>query len=109
MTKAAAAPGTPICTDEDGIYDRLDERGCGHESVNHGDGGRARDDDGDGFREVRANATEGFRSLPGGWLRPHRGISREKLPFYLGFFGFVHNVGKRGKAPLHSLIELLVK
>jgi len=42
------------------------------------------------------------------WLRPHRGISQEKLPLYLGFFEFVHNVRKRGKALLGALIELLV-
>ncbi len=37
-----------------------------------------------------------------------RGISQEKLPLYLGFFEFVHNVRKRGKALLGALIELLV-
>lgn len=37
-------------------------------------------------------------SLLRSWLRPHRGMSQEKLPFYLGFFEFVHNVRKRGKA-----------
>jgi len=35
-----------------GIYDRLDEWGYGHESVNHAAGEYARDDDGDGFCEV---------------------------------------------------------
>jgi len=34
--------------------------------------------------------------------------SVEKLPLYLGFFEFVHNVRKRGKALLGALIELLV-
>jgi len=34
---------------------------------------------------------EGFRSLLRSWLRPHRGISQEKLPLYLGFFEFIHN------------------
>jgi len=33
---------------------------------------------------------------------------KEKLPLYLGFFEFVHNVRKRGKALLGALIELLV-
>jgi len=47
-------------------------------------------------------------SLLRSWLRPHRGISQEKLPVYLGFFEFVHNVRKRGKALLPALIELLV-
>jgi transposase-like protein len=47
-------------------------------------------------------------SLWRSWLRPHRGISQEKLPLYLGFFEFVPNVRKRGKAVLGALIELLV-
>jgi len=34
--------------------------------------------------------------------------SQEKLPLYVGFFEFVHNVRKRGKALLPALIELLV-
>jgi transposase-like protein len=51
---------------------------------------------------------EGFWSLLWSWLRPHRGISQEQLPLYLGFFEFVHNVRKRGKAWLPALIEFLV-
>ena len=79
-----------------------------HKSVNHGRGEYARDEDGDGFCEVHVNTMEGFWSLLRSWLRPHRGISQEKLPLYLGFFEFVHNVRKRGKALLPALIELLV-
>jgi transposase-like protein len=54
------------------------------------------------------NTMEGFWSLLRSWLRPHRGISQEKLPLYLGFFEFVHHVRKRGKTLLPALIELLV-
>ncbi len=61
-----------------------------------------------GFCEVHVHTMEGFWSLLRSWLRPHRGISQEKLPLYLGFFEFVHNVRKRGKALLGALIELLV-
>jgi transposase-like protein len=68
----------------------------------------ARDDDGDGFCEVHVNTLEGFWSLLRSWLRPHRGISQERLPLYLGFFEFVHNVRRRGKALLGSLLGLLV-
>ena len=82
--------------------------GYDHKSVNHGRGEFARDEDGDGFCEVHVNTMEGFWSLLRSWLRPHRGISQEKLPLYLGFFEFVHNVRKRGKALLGALIELLV-
>ena len=61
-----------------------------------------------GFCEVHVHTMEGFWSLLRSWLRPHWGISQEKLPLYLGFFEFVHNVRKRGKALLGALIELLV-
>jgi hypothetical protein len=54
------------------------------------------------------NTMEGFWSLLRSWLRPHRGIAQEKLPLCLGFFEFVPNVRKRGKALLPALIELLV-
>jgi len=107
--RATVLPGTLVYTDEYAIYGRLEEWGYEHKRVNHGAGEYARDDDGDGFCEVHVNTMEGFWSLLRSWLRPHRGISQEKLPFYLGFFEFVHNVGRRGKALLHSLIELLVK
>jgi transposase-like protein len=49
---------------------------------------------------------EGPWSLLRSWLRPHRGISQESPPVYLGFFEFAHNVRKRGKAILGSLLTL---
>lgn len=103
------APGTLIYTDEYRIYARLAEWGYGHKSVNHGQGEYARDEDGDGFYQVHVNTMEGFWSLLRSWLRPHRGISQDKLPFYLGFFEFVHNVRKRGKSLLPSLLECLLR
>jgi len=54
------------------------------------------------------NTLEGFWSLLRSWLRPHRGISQEKLPLYLGFFQFVHNARHRGKALLGELVAALV-
>jgi len=101
-------PGSMVYTDEYDIYDRLPEWGYQHKSVNHSAGEYARDENGDGFHEVHVNTMEGFWSLLRSWLRPHRGISQEKLPIYLGFFEFIHNVRRRGKALLHSLIALLV-
>ena len=82
--------------------------GYGHKTVCHGRGEYARDEDGDGFCEVHVNTIEGFWSLLRSWLRPHRGISQEKLPLYLGFFQFVHNARRRGKALLGTLIAALV-
>ena len=66
------------------------------------------DEDGDGFHEVHVNTMEGFWSLLRSWLRPHRGISQESLPLYLGFFEFAHNSKARGKRLLPSLLELLL-
>jgi len=54
------------------------------------------------------NTMEGFWSLLRSWLRPHRGISQDKLPLYLGFFQFVHNARRRGKALLGTLIAGLI-
>jgi transposase len=101
-------PGTLIYTDEYNIYARLTEWGYEHKTVCHSAGEYARDEDGDGFCEVHVNTMEGFWSLLRSWFRPHRGISQEKLPLYLGFFEFVHNTRKRGKALLSSLLGCLL-
>jgi transposase-like protein len=107
--KATIAPGTLVYPDAYSIYARLCAWGYDHKHVNHGRGEYARDEDGDGLCEVHVNTMAGFWSLLRSWLRPHRGISQEKLPLYLGFFEFVHNARKRGKALLHALLELLVR
>ena len=100
--------GTLIYTDEYNIYARLTEWGYEHKTVCHSTGEYARDEDGDGFCEVHVNTIEGFWSLLRSWFRPHRGISQERLPLYLGFFEFVHNTRKRGKALLSSLLGCLL-
>ena len=101
-------PGALVMTDEYDIYNRLTAWGYSHKTVCHSKGEYARDEDGDGFCEIHVNTIEGFWSLLRSWLRPHRGISQELLPLYLGFFEFVHNVRKRGKALLGSLLSLLL-
>lgn len=105
---ATIEKGTIVYTDEYNIYDRLPEWGFERKSVCHSRGEFARDEDGDGFYEVHVNTIEGFWSLLRSWLRPHRGISQERLPLYLGFFEFVHNMKKRGKSLLGSLLGLLL-
>jgi transposase len=100
--------GSVVDTNEYDIYARLLEWGDDHRTVCHAKGEYARDDDGDGFCETHVNTLEGFWSLLRSWLRPHRGISQEKLPLYLGFFEFIHNIRARGKSVLGSLIGLLI-
>lgn len=96
-----------IYTDEYAIYNWLSDFYY-HKTVNHGRKEYARDDDNDGFCEVHVNTCEGFWSLLRSWLRPHRGISQEKLPYYIGFFEVIHNARKRGKAVLHQLLAILL-
>jgi transposase len=108
LIQATIAPGTCVYTDEYDIDSRLDQWSYEHKSVCHSSGEYARDDDGDGVYEVHVNTMEGFWSLLRSWLRPHRGISQDNLPQYLGFFEFVHNVRRRGKALLGALLDLLL-
>ena len=108
LIERTIARGTLVYTDEYDIYSRLVEWGYGHETVCHAAGESARDDDGDGFREVHVNTPEGLRSLLRSWLRPHRGIPQESLPLYPGIFEFVHSVRARGNRLSGALIGLLL-
>ena len=108
LIQATIHKESTVYTDEYVIYDKLSDWGYQHRTVCHAQREFARDDDGDGFHEVHVNTIEGFWSLLRSWLRPHRGISQENLPLYLGFFEFVHNVRKRGKKLLPALVELLL-
>ena len=105
---AVVRAGSLIYTDEYDIYSRLLDWGFAHGTVCHAKGEYARDDDRDGFCEVHVNTMEGCWSLLRSWLRPHRGISQEKLPSYLGFFEFVHNARQRGRTLLSALVEALM-
>ena len=102
------APGTRVHTDEYTLYNPLKDWGFDHHTVCHSRGEYARDEGGDGFYEIHVNTMEGFWSLLRSWLRPHRGLSQEKLPLYLGFFQCVHNVRIQGKGLLSPLLTLLV-
>jgi len=99
---------TLVYTDEYNIYNRLTDWGYEHKTVCHSKGEYARDEDGDGFHEIHVNTQEGIWSLLRSWLRPHRGISQKNMPIYLGFFEFMHNVRKRGKAILEDLFRTIL-
>lgn len=102
--------GSRIYTDEYASYARLTDWGYIHKTVNHGhsDAARDRDEDGDACHENHVNTLEGVWSLLRSWLSPHRGISQENVPWYLGFFEFVRNVRRRGKVLLAALLSILL-
>ena len=106
--EATIAKRALVHTDEYDIHARLEGWGYEHKTVCHAHGEYARGEDGDGFCGVHVNTLEGFWSLLRSWLRPHRGLSQEKLPLYLGFFQFVHNARRRGRALLTELVAALV-
>ena len=108
VIETTVARGALVHTDEYDVYGRLEEWGYDHKTVCHARGEYARDDDGDGFCEAHVNTAEGVRSLLRSWLRPHRGVSQEKLPLHLAFFEFVHNARCRGRALLGDLVAALV-
>jgi transposase len=69
VIEATIAKGALVHTDEYDVYARLEQWGYRHKAVCHARGEYARDDDGDGFREVHVNTAEGLWSLLRSWLR----------------------------------------
>lgn len=97
-----------VYTDEYNAYHALTSAGYTHKKVFHGAGEYARDEDKDGFHEIHCNTVEGIWSLLRSWLRPYRGVSQEKLPFYIGFFEWLYNLRKKGKRVIHETLALLL-
>ena len=95
FVEAHTRPDATVNTDEWRAYQRLAETGRAHATVNHSPGQRewARDDDGDGVREVHVNTQEGLWTGLRDFLRPFRGIHKRSLSLHLtirGVEGMVH-------------------
>src|SRR5262249_48876226 len=86
----ATRPDAMIMSDEWHAYDALPTTGRGHATVNHRRGEFARDDDGDGVREVHNNSMEGFWLGLRNFLRPFRGVSKWWLDNYVHFHACLH-------------------
>lgn len=102
---AATRPGTVVNTDEWKAYDRLPEHDRIRRSVRHSKDKRdwARDDDGDGVREVHDNTMEGFWSGLRNFLRPFRGVSKHHLNQYVAVYQEMHNRKRATPAMLHAV------
>jgi len=88
----ATKPGAMVYTDEWSGYKPLARRGRGHATVNHNQGEYARDDDGDGVREVHCNTMEGIWTGLRNFLRPFRGVNKEYLEQYIIMFQWSYNL-----------------
>jgi transposase len=84
--------GATVYTDEWSGYRPLKGTGRGHATVNHNAGEWARDDDGDGVREVHCNTLEGLWTGARNFLRPFRGVNKVYLEHYVKMFEWSHNL-----------------
>ena len=94
FVEAHTRPDATVNTDEWRAYDHLPETGRSHATVCHTPGRRewARDDDGDGVREVHNNTMEGIWTGLRNFLRPFRGVSKWFLSQYVTMFEWAHNL-----------------
>jgi transposase len=88
----ATVPGAVIYTDEWGGYNGLPGMDRGHATVCHKIGEWARDDDGDGVREVHDNTLEGLWTGLRNFLRRFRGVSKKYLSQCVAMFEWDYNV-----------------
>ena len=85
-------PGTKVYTDEWVGYKPLARNGRGHATVNHQNSEYARDEDGDGIREVHCNTLEGIWTGLRNFLRPFRGVNKVYLEQYVIIFQWHFNI-----------------
>jgi transposase-like protein len=91
---ANTKPGTRVNTDEWGGSDRLPKLGRGRVSVCHTPEKRewARDDDGEGVREVHNNTMEGLWTGVRNFLRPFRGVHKWYLKQYVAMCEWAYTI-----------------
>ena len=92
----ATQPGSTVNTDEWGAYNHLEEADRLHVTVCHTPGKRvwAKDEDGDGIREVHVNTCEGFWTGLRNFIRPFRGVNKVYLQQYVAIHEWAHNIKK---------------
>ena len=83
LAEAVPRDATIVYSDEYRSYHGLDLR---HATVNHSQHEWARDDDGDGLREVHCNSCEGAGAGLRTFLRPFRGVHKAYLHLYVATY-----------------------
>ena len=104
VVRRASEPGAMVYTDEWRGYDRLPEMRRGHATVCHAEREWARDDDGDGIREVHDNTLEGLWTGLRTFLRPFRGVSKKYLYQYVAMFEWGYNAKRATMSFLRALL-----
>src|SRR5262249_13209515 len=102
--------GTRVNTEEWSGYDRLPQHGRSRASVCPTPGKRewARDDDGDGVREVQNNTREGLWTGVRNFLRPFRGVNKWYLKQYVAMCEWADNIREATSDFLRSLLGIKI-
>lgn len=95
--------GTHVYTDEYDSYNTIERP---RSTVAHGIHEWARDDDGDGIREVHTNTIEGMWTGLRAFLRPFRGVSKHFLSGYVAIHEFTVNLKRISVRFISSLVRL---
>ena len=91
-----------VNTDEWNGYNNIERE---HVTVNHGVHEWARDDDGDGIREVHTNSTEGMWTGLRNFLRPFRGVHKMHLAGYVAIHEHAINLKKISPSFITCLVQ----
>lgn len=84
--EAKTREGVTFYRDESSAYNKVETFGRTHGTVCHSRHEHARDDDGDGIREVHCNRMEGIWTGLRDFLRPFRGVHKDYLAQYVAMF-----------------------
>ena len=76
-----------------------------HVTVNHGNHEWARDDDGDGIREVHTNSAEGMWTGLRIFLGPFRGVHKKYLSGYVAIYEHAVNLKKISPKLISALVQ----
>ena len=106
LAEQFSRPDATVNTDEWVAYDPLADHGRRRVKVKHArpNPEYARDDDGDGVREVHCNTMEGIWTGLRNFLRIFRGVNKEYLKQYVAIFEWSHNLKKATDAFLRALL-----
>ena len=102
-------PGACVNRDEGEAYHHLPEADRRQVTVCHAPGKRewARDEDGDGIREVHHHTLEGLGTGLRNFLHPFRGVHKKYLDQYVAIFERAHNHKTATVGFLRALLGVL--
>ena len=96
-------PEATVYTDEWKGYNQVKRN---RQTVCHGEGQWARDEDGDGIREVHVNTIEGLWTTLRNFLRPFRGVHKKYLASYVAICEFTINLKRITPAFISALVRV---